>query len=235
MILGEEAEERLADSRVAVFGVGGVGGHACETLARCGVGRLTIVDSARVKESNLNRQLCAEKSTVGMEKTEAMKRRLEAVSDCAVTAVSAFVTSENASSLIPHDASAVIDAVDNVTAKLALILECKRLGIPVFSSMGAGNRLDPTAVRIADIYKTSIDPLSRVMRRELKARGVKSLTVVYSTEEPTKPLIEAPDPEQKRSTPGSTPFVPSVFGIALAYAAVREILSGGPDPKGGCS
>lgn len=224
MLLGAGAEEVLENSRVAVFGTGGVGGHACEALARCGLGKLTVVDNARVKASNLNRQLCAEKATVGMLKVEAIKSRIEAISDCEVTPVAEFVTAENAAGLIPEDAAAVIDAVDNVTAKLALITECKRRGIPVFSSMGAGNRLDPTAVRIEDIYKTSIDPLARVMRRELKARGVRALTVVYSVEEPRKPVIEAPDPDMRRSTPASVPFVPSVFGITLAYAAVREIL-----------
>ncbi|MCR5809332.1 MAG: tRNA threonylcarbamoyladenosine dehydratase [Clostridiales bacterium] len=224
MLLGPEAEGILASAHAVVFGVGGVGGHAAEALARCGVGRLTIVDSAVVKPSNLNRQLCAEKRTIGMPKVEAMKERLEAVSDCEVTAVSAFVTAENAASLIPEGVSAVIDAVDNVTAKIALILECQRRGVPVFSSMGAGNRLDPTAVRIADVYKTSIDPLARVMRRELKRRGVKRLTVAYSVEEPKEPLIEAPDPEMKKNAPASVPFVPAVFGLTLASAAVYSIL-----------
>ncbi len=224
MLLGAEAEEVLARAHVAVFGVGGVGGHACDALCRCGVGRVTVIDSASVKASNLNRQLCAEKATIGMPKVEAIKLRMEAVSDCVVTPVNEFVTAENASSLIPGDASVVIDAVDNVTAKIALILECQRLGKPVFSSMGAGNRLDPTAVRTGDLFKTSIDPLARVMRRELKARGVKSLPVVWSLEEPKAPVIEAPDPEMKRATPASVPFVPAVFGITLAAEAVKRIL-----------
>ena len=224
MLLGAEAEGRLFSSHVAVFGAGGVGGHACEALARCGVGRLTVVDNARVKGSNLNRQLCAEKATIGCLKVEAIKARIEAVSDCSVTPVAEFITADNAASLIPADADVVIDAVDNVTAKIALVLECKRRGLPILSSMGAGNRLDPTAVRTADLYKTSIDPLARIMRRELKARGVNELAVVYSVEEPKKPVIEAPDPEMKRSTPASVPFVPSVFGITLAAEAVKTIL-----------
>ena len=227
MLLGEDAEAPLEAAHAVVFGVGGVGGHACEALARCGVGRLTIVDSAIVKESNLNRQICAEKPTVGQPKVEAMKRRIEAVSDCRVTALREFVTAENAASLIPPDASVVIDAVDNVTAKLAIITECRRLGVPVLSSMGAGNRLDPTLVRVADVYKTSIDPLARVMRRELKRRGIDRLTVVYSVEEPKEPLFTAPDPEARRQTPASVPFVPSVFGIALAAEAVNIILKRG--------
>lgn len=224
MLLGEDAEEILGGAHAAVFGAGGVGGHACDALARCGVGRITVVDCARVKPSNLNRQVCAEKATVGMDKTEAMKRHIEAVSDCAVTAVSAFVTAENAAELIPADADVVIDAVDNVTAKLAIIAECIRRGIPVLSSMGAGNRLDPTAVRLADIYKTTTDPLARVMRRELKKRGVKKLTVAYSVEEPKVPVMETPDPDMKRNAPASVPFVPAVFGITLAAAAVDTIL-----------
>lgn len=227
MLFGEDAESALENAHAVVFGVGGVGGHACEALARCGVGRLTVVDSALVKESNLNRQVCAEKSTLGQPKAEAMKRRIEAVSDCRVTAVREFVSAENAALLIPADASVVIDAVDNVTAKLALITHCIDRGIPVLSSMGAGNRIDPTAVRVADIYKTSTDPLSRVMRRELKRRGVKALTVVYSVEEPKTPLFEAPDPEARRQTPASVPFVPPVFGITLAAEAVKLILRKG--------
>ncbi|MBQ1893772.1 MAG: tRNA threonylcarbamoyladenosine dehydratase [Clostridia bacterium] len=227
MLLGEDAEGILSGAHAVVFGVGGVGGHACEALARCGLGRLTIVDSARVKASNLNRQICAKKSTIGMLKVDAMKAELEEVSDCSVTPVAGFVTAENAAELIPDDAEIVIDAVDNVTAKLALIAECGRRSIPVLSSMGAGNRLDPTLVRAGDIYKTSTDPLARVMRRELKKRGVKKLTVVWSAEEPVTPVIAAPDPEMRRSTPGSVPFVPSVFGITLAREAVKIILEKG--------
>lgn len=224
MLLGEEAEELLAQSHVAVFGAGGVGGHACEALCRCGVGRLTVVDSARVKPSNLNRQLCAEKSTIGRLKVEAIAERMRAVSDCLVTAVPEFVTAENAAALIPDDADAVIDAVDNVTAKIAIIIECQRRGIPVFSSMGAGNRLDPTAVRSADLFKTSVDPLARVMRRELKRRGVSALPVIYSLEEPIKPKMEAPDPEMKPNAPASCPFVPAAFGLALAAETVKKLL-----------
>lgn len=228
MLLGAEAEELLSGSHAAVFGAGGVGGHCCDALCRCGVGRLTIVDPARVKASNLNRQLCAKKSTLGQLKVEAMQRHIEDVSECRVTALPEFVTAENAASLIPEDCDVVIDAVDNVTAKLALIEECVRRGTPVLSSMGAGNRLDPTAVRIMDISKTSIDPLARVMRRELRARGIAHLTVVCSTEEPVSPLIEAPDPEMKRSTPASVPFVPAVFGITLAREAVKILLERKP-------
>lgn len=224
MLLGEDAEGILSGAHVAVFGVGGVGGHACDALCRCGIGRITVVDCAFVKESNLNRQICAEQSTVGLKKVEAMARHIRAVSDAEVFPVDAFVTSENASVLVPVGASLVIDAVDNVTAKLALITHCVSRGIPVISSMGAGNRLDPTRVKIGDIYKTSVDPLARVMRRELKARGIKHLTVVWSDEEPTAPVFSAPDPDSVKPSPGSTPFVPAAFGLALASEAVRIIL-----------
>lgn len=229
MLLGEEAEERLLKARAAVFGVGGVGGHACDALARCGVGRLFIVDNALVKGSNLNRQICAEKATLGMLKVDAMKRHIEAVSDCEVVTKAEFITAENAGRLVPEDADVVIDAVDNVTAKLALIVYCIEKGVPVISSMGAGNRLDPTLVRTADIYSTSTDPLARVMRRELRKRGVKELPVVYSLEEPVKPLIEAPDPEMKANAPASCPFVPAAFGLALAARAVKTILGKGKE------
>jgi tRNA A37 threonylcarbamoyladenosine dehydratase len=224
MLLGEDAEAILGSAHVAVFGAGGVGGHCCEALARCGVGRLTVVDAACVKESNLNRQVVAEKATVGTPKAEAMKRRAEAVSDAVVIPVCEFITRENAAYLIPDDVDLVIDAVDNVTAKLALISECARRGVTILSSMGAGNRLDPTLVRVSDIKKTHTDPLSRVMRKELKARGIESVTVCWSEEPPKAPLFEAPDAEARRQTPASVPFVPAAFGLALAAEAVRLIL-----------
>lgn len=224
MVLGEEAEQRLDGACAVVFGVGGVGGHCVDALARCGVGNLFLIDSACVKQSNLNRQICAKKSTIGMKKVEAMKMHVEDVSDCRVIAVDAFAMPENICELIPENADIVIDAVDTVTAKIAVIIEAKRRGIPVLSSMGAGNRFDPTCVRSTDIYKTSIDPLARVMRRELKKRGVEELTVVYSTEEPIVPLIPTPDPDMKPNAPASVPFVPGAFGLALAKLAVEEIL-----------
>ncbi len=226
MLLGVDAEERLQNAHAAVFGVGGVGGSACDALARCGLGRLTIVDSARVKPSNLNRQVCAKKSTLGMAKVEAMRLHLSDVSDCSVTVCDAFITRGNAAELIPADADVIIDAVDNVTAKLALIEAGSRMGIPVLSSMGAGNRLDATLVRVGDIYKTSVDPLARVMRRELKKRGIERLRVVYSAEQPIVPLMKAPDPDMKDNAPASAIFVPAAFGLTLAAEAIRLILNG---------
>ena len=227
MLLGPDAEGLLGGAHAAVFGLGGVGGHACDALARCGVGTITAIDSAAVKMSNLNRQIIARKDTVGMPKALAMKAHLESVSDAKVFAVNEFVTAENAGSLVPGDAFVVIDALDNVTAKLALICFCAEKGVPILSSMGAGNRLDPTRVRVSDVYETSVDPLSRVMRRELKKRGVERLTVVWSDEPPITPLIEAPDPEMKKNAPASAPFVPAVFGLTLAAEAVKLILKKG--------
>lgn len=224
MLLGEDAESILSEAKAAVFGVGGVGGHCVDALVRCGLGRIAIFDSAVVKPSNLNRQICAKKSTIGMKKVDAMSRHIADVSDCAVEAFDCFVTRENAAELISADADIVIDAVDNVTAKIALIEAAAQRGIPILSSMGAGNRLEPDKVRIADIYKTSIDPLSRVMRRELRKRGIKSLTVVYSVEEPKSPVIPVPDPDMKLNAPASVPFVPGAFGLTLASEAIRIIL-----------
>ncbi len=224
MLYGEASEAIFAAAHVAIFGVGGVGSYAAESLARAGVGRITLVDAARVKQSNLNRQACAEKSTVGVEKTFAMKKRIEAVSDCCVQCVNTFISAENAEGLIPPDADIVIDAVDNVTAKLALILGARLRGVAVLSSMGAGNRIDPTAVRLGDIYSTTKDPLSRVMRRELRKLGVEALTVAYSTETPIIPAMAAPDPDTKANAPASSPFVPAAFGLALSSEAIRLLL-----------
>ena len=281
MLLGEDAENILLESKAAVFGVGGVGGHCVDALVRCGLGRIAIFDSAKVKPSNLNRQICAKKSTVGMKKVEAMSLHIADVSDCITEAFDCFVTRENAEELIPADADIIIDAVDNVTAKIALIEAASRCGIPILSSMGAGNRLEPDKIRIADIFETSIDPLSRVMRRELRKRGIKKLKVVYSVEEPKTPVIPVPDPgnrlepdkiriadifetsidplsrvmrrelrkrgikklkvvysveepktpvipvpdpDMKLNAPASVPFVPGAFGLALASEAVRTIL-----------
>ena len=224
MLLGEDAENILLESKAAVFGVGGVGGHCVDALVRCGLGRIAIFDSAKVKPSNLNRQICAKKSTVGMKKVEAMSLHIADVSDCITEAFDCFVTRENAEELIPADADIIIDAVDNVTAKIALVEASSRCGIPILSSMGAGNRLEPDKIRIADIFETSIDPLSRVMRRELRKRGIKKLKVVYSVEEPKTPVIPVPDPDMKLNAPASVPFVPGAFGLALASEAVRTIL-----------
>lgn len=224
MLLGEEAEAILFDANIIVFGVGGVGGHCIDALARCGVGNITVIDSAVVKKSNLNRQICAKKSTIGMSKVEAMKLHVNEISDCNMIPINIFANADNVALLIQKNADIVIDAVDTVSAKLAIIEESTCLGIPVLSSMGAGNRLDPTCVRIADIYQTSTDPLSRVMRHELRKRNIAALKVVYSVEKPKTPLIETPDPDMKKNAPASVPFVPGAFGLTLAAEAIRMLL-----------
>lgn len=218
LLLAESDLEKLFKSKVALFGVGGVGGHCAEALARAGIGRLHLVDKDVVVVSNLNRQLIATRSAIGQPKVDVCKNRLNDISDCEVTAAQEFVLWDNVSRLIPDDADYIVDAVDTVTAKLALVAEAKARGIPIISCMGAGNRLDPTAFIVTDIFKTSGCPLARVMRRELRALGIDRLKVVFSTEKPVKPRISSP-------VPGSVSFVPGVAGMILAGEVVRDILN----------
>ena len=176
--------ERLAECRVAVFGIGGVGGYVCEALARSGVGALDLIDNDRVCESNINRQIIATVKTVGRYKTDVMKERILDINpEAAVNTYECFFLPENASDFPFEEYDYVVDATDTVTAKIELVMQCQKAGVPIMSSMGAGNKLDPTMFRVADIYKTSMDPLAKVMRHELKKRGVKKLKVVYSEEE----------------------------------------------------
>lgn len=218
LLLGREAMERLKNARVAVFGIGGVGGHAAEALARSGVGKLDLIDSDRVSESNLNRQITALESTVGRYKTEVMKERiLDINSEAEVRVHNCFYLPETAGDFCFSDYDYVVDAIDTVTGKIQLVLQAQEAGTPVISSMGAGNKLDPTAFRAADIYETSVCPLARVMRRELRARGVKSLKVVYSEEKARKPLGEG------QRVPGSTAFVPAVAGLILAGEVIKDL------------
>lgn len=218
LLLGEEAMERLRASRVAVFGIGGVGGHAAEALARSGVGALDLIDNDRVSETNLNRQIIALHSTLGRYKTEVMRERILDINpEAKVRIHNCFYLPETADQFCFSDYSYVIDAIDTVTGKLQLVLEAQAAGIPIISSMGAGNKLDPTAFSVADIYETAVCPLARVMRRELKSRGVKSLKVVYSKEKAREPL------ERKQRIPGSTAFVPAVAGLILAGEVIRDL------------
>jgi len=231
MLLGSGAMETLAGVHVAVFGVGGVGSYAAAGLARSGVGEFTIVDGDVVSASNINRQLIAAESTLGAHKADVMKSMILDINPAArVTAVRAFFPSE-AGDIDFARFSYVIDAIDAVAAKLELIARCQAAGTPVLSSMGAGNKLDPTLFEVADIYRTSVCPLARVMRRELKARGVKSLKVVYSKEPPVKPHAAPDTPgepaggrDHERHTPGSVAFVPSVAGLIMASEAVKDLL-----------
>lgn len=235
MLLGSAAMDKLACSRVAVFGIGGVGGYVCEALARSGVGALDLIDKDKVALSNLNRQIIATQETVGREKTDVMRERILSINPQAqVRVYPCFFLPENADSFPFHEYDYVVDAVDTVTAKLALILKAQEAGVPVISSMGAGNKLDGSRFQVADIYQTSVCPLAKVMRRELKKRGVKQLKVVYSKESPVRPvrdrqadggcLQEEETPgEGRRDVPGSVAFVPSVAGLILAGEVVRDL------------
>lgn len=239
LLLGESAMKELANKRVAVFGIGGVGGYACEALVRSGIGAFDLIDDDKVCLTNLNRQIIATRKTVGKYKTEVMKERmLEINPNVDVRIHNCFFLPENADKFPFDEYDYIIDAVDTVTAKISIIMKANELGIPVISSMGAGNKLDPTAFRVADIYKTRVCPLAKVMRRELKKRGVKKLKVVYSEEQPTRPIedmsiscrtncICPPGAEHKcterRDIPGSVAFVPSVVGLIIAGEVIKDI------------
>jgi tRNA A37 threonylcarbamoyladenosine dehydratase len=223
--------EKLAASRVAVFGIGGVGGYVVEALARCGVGAIDLIDNDKVALSNLNRQIIATMDSVGREKTQVMKERILSINpDCKVEVHNCFYLPETRDSFDFSAYDYVVDAVDTVTAKIDLVLSAREAGTPIISSMGTGNKLNPAMFEVADIYKTSVDPLARVMRRELKKRGVKKLKVVYSREEPVKTgeierleeIREAEAPK-RRSIPASNAFVPPSAGLLIASEVVRDL------------
>lgn len=222
MILGADSMQKLKNIHVAVFGLGGVGGHVVESLARCGVGKFTLFDNDKVALSNLNRQIIATMDTVGMYKTEAMKERILSINpDAQITLHNVFYLPENADIFPLSDFDYVVDAIDTVSAKIELAVRAEKSGTPIISSMGTGNKLDPTRFEVDDIYKTSVCPLARVMRRELKTRGVQALKVVYSKEDAIKPASQAPDSR----TPGSTSFVPSVAGLIIAGEVIKDIIA----------
>lgn len=222
-LLGKEAMRALKKSRVAVFGIGGVGGYACEALVRSGVGAFDLIDSDKVSESNLNRQIIATRATVGRFKTEVMQERMgEICPEVTVRICNRFFLPENADEFPFGEYDYVVDAVDTVTAKIGLVLKAKEMGVPIISSMGAGNKLDGGKFTVADIYQTKVCPLARVMRRELKKRGVDKLKVVYSEEEPISPKTIPADGE-KRAAPGSVAFVPSVAGLLIAGEVVKDL------------
>lgn len=227
LLLGGEAMKKLYKSRVAVFGIGGVGGFAAEALARSGVGGLDLFDNDRVSLTNINRQIIALTNTVGKYKTELMKERIALINpEAAVNAYNVFYSSENASDYDFSHYDYIIDAIDTVSAKIELIANAQRSGVRIISSMGAGNKLDPTKFEVADIYKTSVCPLARVMRSELRKRGIKKLKVVYSREEPIAPVGETDEPPQagRRSVPGSIAFVPSVAGLIIAGEVIKDLI-----------
>lgn len=224
LLLGSEGVEKLKQSKVAIFGVGGVGGYVAEALARSGVGSFVLVDKDVVSQSNINRQIIATTKTIGMSKTQAMRERILDINpEAQVEVRECFFLPETAGEFDFTQYSYVVDAVDTVTAKVELVMQAKAAGIPIISSMGAGNKLDPTRFEVADIYKTSVCPLARVMRRELKKRNIKSLKVVYSKEEAMTPKELLSD-ESKRVIPGSIAFVPSVAGLIIAGEVVKDIV-----------
>ena len=217
--------DRLARARVAVFGVGGVGGYVCEALARSGVGALDLIDDDKVCLSNINRQIIATHRTVGKYKTEVMKERILDINpEAQVHAHQCFFLPDNADRFPFGEYDYVVDAVDTVTAKIELVLRAQAHHVPVISSMGAGNKLDASAFRVADVYETKVCPLAKVMRRELKKRNVDHLKVVYSEEEPIKPTREI---DGRRAAPGSVAFVPSVAGLIIAGEVVKDLIKDG--------
>lgn len=223
-LLGEEALQTLAASSVAVFGLGGVGGYVAEALARAGVGALVLVDHDTVSLSNLNRQLLALTDTVGRLKVEVAAERIAKINPaCKVTARPVFFLPETAGEFDFSDYSYVVDAIDTVSGKLAIVEAAVAAGAPVISAMGAGNKLDPSLFEVADIYKTSVDPLARVMRAECRRRGVPGFKVVYSKEPPLSPLSPLSD-GARRSVPGSVSFVPGAVGLILAGEVVKDLV-----------
>ena len=229
MLLGEEGVARLRQARVAVFGLGGVGGYVVEALARAGIGGLDLIDKDTVSVSNLNRQILATQASIGMEKTEAARRRVAEINpDCVVRAYPMFYLPDTADAFDLRQYQYIVDAMDTVTAKLTLVQRAAEVGTPIISCMGTGNKLDPTAFQVADISKTSICPLARVMRKELGKRGIRHLKVVYSQEEARKPTgwEEEAAAEGKRQIPGSVSFVPGAAGLILAGEVIKDIALG---------
>lgn len=223
MLLGGGAMARLRAARVAVFGVGGVGGYAVEALARSGVGALDLIDSDTVCLSNLNRQIIATRETVGRYKVDAAAERVASIDpETAVRTYRTFYLPETADEFDLTQYDYIVDAIDTVTGKIALVLNAQKAGTPIISALGTGNKLDPEKLALGDIYDTSVCPLARVMRRELRRRGVERLTVLWSSEEPVEPL--APEEESsRRAVPGSTAFVPGAGGLILAGKVVRDL------------
>ncbi len=224
LLVGAEGIERLRNSRVAVFGIGGVGGYVVEALARSGVGTLDLIDNDKVSLTNLNRQIIAMHSTIGRYKVDVAKKRVLDINPAAVVnTYRTFFVPETAADFDFHAYDYVVDAIDTVTGKIQLIVQADSACTSVISCMGAGNKMDPTAFRVADIYQTSVCPLAKVMRRELKKRGIRKLKVVYSEEVPIE--VKAAAETEKKRIPGSNAFVPSVAGLIMAGEVVRELLA----------
>jgi tRNA A37 threonylcarbamoyladenosine dehydratase len=240
LMIGKEGLEKLKNSKVAVFGIGGVGSFTVEALVRCGLGHIVLIDDDCVCLTNLNRQLHATRKTVGKPKVEAMRDRiLEINPQCEVDIVQKFYMPEVAEEMLDSSYDYIVDAIDTVTAKIDLVERAERMGIPVISAMGAGNKTDPTKFEVSDIYKTSVDPLAKVVRKELRNRGIKKLKVVYSKEEPVKPVETensscsagciCPKGTARKCTvkhqiPGSLSFVPSVMGLIIAGEVIKDLI-----------
>ena len=240
LLFGKEAMEKLAASRVAVFGIGGVGGYTVEALARSGVGAIDLIDDDKVCLTNINRQIIATRKTVGKYKVDVAAERIADINpEVKVCTYKTFYTPETAEQFDFSQYDYIVDAIDTVTGKIALVVNANAAGTPIISSMGAGHKMDPTAFEVADIYKTSVCPLAKVMRRELKRRGIKKLKVVYSKEEPMTPIedmeircrtncICPPGTERKctarRQVPGSNAFVPSVVGLIIAGEVIKDLI-----------
>lgn len=225
LLIGKEAIEILKNSRVAVFGVGGVGGFVVEVLARCGVGTIDVIDNDVVDPSNINRQIIATADTIGQEKVNVVEQRIRSINpNAVVNKHRCFFLPETAKDFDFTKFDYVVDAIDTVSGKIEIILQAKKAGVPVISCMGAGNKLDPTAFVVTDIYKTSVCPLARVMRQKLKKLGVQDLKVVYSTEKAMKPNYPPDMPPQRKVAPGSVAFVPSVAGIIAGGEVIKDLI-----------
>lgn len=234
LIIGQEAVEKLSNSRVIVFGIGGVGGFVVEALVRSGIGAIDIVDNDDVCLSNINRQIIATHDTVGKVKVDAMEERILSINpQCKITKHKCFFLPETKEQFNFSQYDYIVDAVDTVTAKIALVMSAKEVNVPIISSMGAGNKINPTMFEVADIYKTSVCPLAKVMRKELKKRGVEKLKVVYSKEKALTPKVEknssdvekedVNDDSKRRAVPGSVSFVPPVVGYIIASEIIKDI------------
>lgn len=226
LMLGDEAIERLKRSSVIIFGVGGVGGYCAEALVRCGIGKITVVDNDEVDVTNINRQIIALNSTIGKPKTEVIEKRLKDIApDAEITAKKMFFVPETADEFDFSEYDYVVDAIDTVKAKVELVQCCKENGTPIISCMGAGNKMDPSGFMVADISKTEMDPLAKIMRKKLKELGIRHLKVVYSKEKPYNTVVEGEGAQKSRHAPGSIAFVPPAAGFLMASEVVKDLIS----------
>lgn len=228
LLLGKDTMEKLCNMKIAIFGIGGVGSYVCEALVRCGVKNFVLIDNDSISLTNINRQIHATLKTVGRSKVEVMKdRMLEINPDCNITIYEEFYLPNSHSDIITDDIDYIVDAIDTVASKIDIIVDAKRLGIPIISAMGAGNKLDPTRFEVTDIYKTSVCPLAKVMRRELRKRNISSLKVVYSQEEPIviNDYSICEEEMDKKRIPGSLSFVPSCMGLIIAGEIVKDVMN----------